>query len=240
MDSQNELTRRVVAAYEQRVKETLVDKARQAPLGPHKAQFIQELEAMDFDDDGPFGQGAPGSLTRLVSVALGPTKDKPVNIHNLYGNWELDYKQRLEREERQRYLEATIEVADFDAHGRLKKPRRIPKEEADVSWKPGCTILEEGARIEGRGFDRDPGATFVLRTTPIGTETPGGTIVAKRRLGGKVQYLLKPRSRAAEVKYQARLEIESLRGKLRDWEPYSPEQMLAFRERIQELEQKAR
>jgi hypothetical protein len=136
-------------------------------------------------------------------------------------------------------LDSTVEVIYLDKNGRPKKPERIPKEEAKTPWKPGCHIEEEGARIEGRGWDNDAGATFVLRTTPIGTDVPTGTVVGKRRLGGVVQYLIKPRSGAAEKKYQARLELESLKTQLSiNLDYMSPEDIRKTHERIEELKKK--
>jgi hypothetical protein len=198
--------------------------------------FLKELENCGYDSDKPFGQGEPASLARLISIDLGPRKDGKVNITRLFDQWDHDYKRDLERRVKQRYLDSTVEVFYIDRSGKLKKPERIPKEDSDKPWKPGCHIENENARVEGRGWDSDNGATFVLRTTPIGTEIPTGTIVGKRKIGGKIQYLVKPRSSSAEKKYQAKLELESLRQRVRDWEMYSPEDLAKFYTRIKELE----
>lgn len=215
----------------------LVERAEHMPSqGDNWPIFIDALRECDYDSNGPIYQGPPASLTRLISVALGPQKDK-VNLTRLFQQWDDDYKRDLERRVKQRYLDSTVEVTYFDKNGRPKKPERIPKEEAKTPWKPGCHIEEEGARIEGRGWDNDAGATFVLRTTPIGTDVPSGTIVAKRRLGGVVQYLIKPRSGAAEKKYQARLELESLRTQLKiNLDYMGPEDIRKTHERIEKLE----
>jgi len=217
----------------------LVERAEHMPSqGEYWPIFIDALRDCDYDSNGPIYQGPPASLTRFISVALGPQKDR-VNLTRLFQEWEDNYKRDLERRVRQRYLDSTVEVTYLDKNGRPKKPERIPKEESSKPWKPGCHIEEEGARIEGRGWDNDAGATFVLRTTPIGTDVPSGTIVGKRRLGGVVQYLIKPRSGAAEKKYQARLELESLRTQLKiNLDYMSPDTIQKTHERIEELEKK--
>lgn len=216
----------------------LVERAEHMPSqGDNWKLFIEALQECDFDSSKPFGQGAPGSLTRNISIALGPRKDEKVSLTRLFQQWDDDYKRELERRVRQRYLDATVEVTYLDKNGRLKKPERIPKEEVNTPWKPGCHIQEEGARIEGRGWDNDPGPTFVLKTTPIGTETPTGTIVGKRKLGSKVQYLIKPRSGAAEKKYKARLELDDLKTQLRiNLDYMGPDDIQKAHERIKVLE----
>jgi hypothetical protein len=217
----------------------LVERAEHMPpQGDVWAEFLKALEDCGYDSDKPFGQGAPGSLVRMISIELGPMKDEKVSITRLYQQWEYDHKREIERAVKQRYLDATVEVTYINSTGKLKKPERIPKEDADKPWNPGCFIEDENARIEGRGFDSDFGATFVLRTTPIGTEIPTGTVVGKRKLGGKVQYLVKPRSSSAEKKYQMRMELESLRRRVQDWEMTPPEQLAKEHERIKELERK--
>lgn len=165
-------------------------------------------------------------------------KDGKVSITRLYQEWEYGHKREIERVVKQRYLDATVEVIYIDRSGKLKKPERIPKEDADKPWKLGCFIEDENARIEGHGWDSDYGATFVLKTTPIGTEIPTGTIMGKRKLGGKVQYLVKPRSSSAEKKYQMKEELRHLRNRVKDWEMSSPEQFAEDHERIKELERK--
>lgn len=221
------------------VLKELVERAEHMPSqGDVWDEFLKALEGCGYDSDKSFGQGDPGSLARMISIDLGPRKDENISIKGLYRRWELDYKREIERAVRQRYLDATVEVRYIDRSGKLKKPERIPKEEADTPWKPGCFIKDENARVEGRGFDSDFGATFVLKTTPIGTEIPTGTIVGKRKLGGRVQYLIKPRSSSAEKKYQMRVELDDLRRSVRDWEMSSPEQLAKEHERIKELERK--
>jgi hypothetical protein len=220
------------------VLKELLERAEHMPSqGDLWADFLKEIENCGYDSDKPFGQGAPGSLARLISIDLGPTKDGKVNLSRIYQGWEFDYKRELERKVKQRYLDATVEVIYIDRSGKLKKPERIPKEEAHTPWKPGCLIEDENARVEGRGWDSDHGATFVLRTTPIGTEIPTGTIVGKRKLGGKVQYLIKPRSASAEKKYLAQLELDSLRTNLRiNLDNMGPDDIQKTRDRIQKLE----
>jgi hypothetical protein len=220
------------------VKE-LVERAERMPSqGENWPAFVDALRECDYDSTGAIYQGEPGSLTRYISVALGPQKEK-VNLTRIYQDWDETYKREMARKVRQRYLDATVEVTYLDKNGRLKKPERIPKEDANTPWKPGCHIKEEGARVEGRGWDKDPGPTFVLRTTPIGTETPTGTIVGKRKLGGTVQYLIKPRSAPAEKRYLARLELESLQTQLKiNLDYMSPEDIQKAHDRIDELKHK--
>lgn len=221
------------------VLKELIERAEHMPSQGHVwVDFLKALEECGYDSDKPFGQGAPGSLARLISIDLGPMKDGKVSITRLYQQWEYAHKREIERAVKQRYLDATVEVIYIDRSGKLKKPERIPKEDADKPWKPGCFIEDENARVEGRGWDSDHGATFVLRTTPIGTEIPTGTIMGKRKLGGKVQYLVKPRSSSAEKKYQMREELEHLRYRVKDWEMTPPEQLAKEHERIKELERK--
>lgn len=222
------------------VIQTLVDKAKSLPAqGEYWTIFIAELENTEFDDNGKFGQGAPGSLQRWISIEAGPLQNDPVNLKKVYQQWESDYKHAEAQRIKQRYLGSTVEVQYFSKSGSPGKPERIPKDEADKPWKDGCILQEESAKIEGHGFDRDFGPTFTLRSTSIGTETPIGTVVAKRKLGGKIQYLIKPRSRPAEAKYQARRELEDLESKLRvNLDMYSPEGLQKTRERIEYLKRK--
>jgi len=175
----------------------------------------------------------------LISIEAGPLQKGPVNLKKVYQQWESDYKHAEAQKVKQRYLDSTVEVQYFSKSGRPGKPERIPKDEADKPWKDGCFIQEENAKIEGHGFDSDFGPTFTLRSIPIGTETPIGTIVAKRKLKGKIQYLIKPRSRAAEAKYQARRELEALETNLRvNLDMYSPEELQKTQERIEYLRRK--
>jgi hypothetical protein len=216
----------------------LVERAEHMPSqGESWPLFIDALRECDYDSTGPIYQGGPNSLTRSISIALGPQKDEKVSLTRLFQEWDDNYKRDLERRVKQRYLDSTVEITYLDKNGRPKKPERIPKEEASTPWKPGCHIEEEGARIEGRNWDSDSGATFVLRTTPIGTEVPTGTIVGKRRLGSKVQYLIKPRSAAAQKKYLARQELDSLRTQLKiNLDYMSPDDIQKTHERIKVLE----
>lgn len=221
------------------VKE-LVERAEHMPSqGENWPAFIDALRECDYDVTGQIYQGGPASLTRSISIALGPKKDEKVSLTRLFQEWDDNYQREQARRVRQRYLDATVEVIYLDKNGKLKKPERIPKEDADKPWKPGCHIQAEGARIEGRGWDKDPQPTFVLKTTPIGTETPTGTIVGKRKLGGTVQYLIKPRSAPAEKKYLARLELESLQTQLKiNLDYMSPEDIRNTHERIEVLKHK--
>jgi hypothetical protein len=142
----------------------LVDKAKDMPSKEENwPLFIEALEECGYDSDKPMGQGDPGSLARIISIDLGPTKDGNVSITRLFEGWDYTYKKDLERRVKQRYLDATVQVTYFNKSGKPGKPERIPKEDADKPWKPGCTIEEENARIEGRGWDSDHGATFTLR-----------------------------------------------------------------------------
>jgi hypothetical protein len=218
----------------------LVERAEHMPSqGENWPAFIDALRESDYDVTGPIYQGGPGSLTRSISIALGPKKDEKVSLTRLFQEWDDYYKRDQAKRVRQRYLDSTVEVIYLDKNGRLKKPERIPKEDAHTPWKPGCHIQEEGAHVEGRGWDNDQGATFVLKTTPIGTETPTGTIVGKRKLSGTVQYLIKPRSGPAEKKYLARLELESLQTQLRiNLDYMSPEDIQKTHERIEVLKHK--
>lgn len=202
------------------------------------AAFLRELRESRFDSNGPrYGQGGPGSLTRFIAIEYADRG--AVRLDKIWTLWDDAYRREAAKRVMLEYVAKTVEVVYYSKAGKAGKPERIPKDEVDKPWKPGSFILEENARIEGRGFDRDEGPTFTLRSTPIGTETPSGTIIAKRKVGGKIQYLIKPRSSAAEKKYLAREELEELRTRLRvNLDMMGPDDVAKTRKRVEELEKR--
>ena len=225
------------------VIKALIDEAEGLPSkGDNWGEFLKDLKESTFDSEGSYSQGEPSSVTRFISLEYeGVVNRNKVSLGKIYRLWDDHYQLEQAKRVRQQYLDATVEVVYFSKSGRPGKSERLPKEEAKKPWKPGCSIEEENVRIEGRGFDRDMGPSFVLKSTPIGTETPKGTVVAKRRLGGKMQYLIKPRGASAEKKYLAREELEDLRSRLRNlsyMDMLEPDDAERIQARIRELEKR--
>lgn len=202
------------------------------------AAFLRALHESQFDSNEPkYSQGDPGSLTRFISIEYADRG--VVRLDKIWTLWDDAYRREAAKQVLLEYMASTVEVVYYSKGVKAGKPERLPKDEVAKPWKPGHLLLEENARIEGRGFDRDEGPTFVLRSTPIGTETPSGTVVGKRKVGGKVQYLVKPRGAAAEKKYLAREELEELRTRLRvNLDLMGLEDIAKTRKRIEELEKR--
>lgn len=186
--------------------------------GPEWQDLRSEIAALGDAAFAPPSQG--GTLAASLYVASGgyDSARRVPAIWEVYAPWAEARKVARDREERARMLAATVEIIDFRG-AKLAKPRRVPRDEATMPWRPGCLIVTETARVEGRDFDSDFGPKFSIRSAPVGTEREEGTIVAKRiaALDGKkrVQYLVKPRSGKAERLYVARkriAEIESILG----------------------------
>jgi len=197
------------------------------------AQFVAALrDVASVYDDTRGVQGPASGFHRFVSVAIhdagGPKR--------LLSEW-LDLRAvARRRQEFEHLLATTTVVVDYTAGGRAKRVRRIPNDETQVPWRAGHVIVE--ARIDVRGnFDGDPDfPTFSLRLLAVGHELPEGKVKARRVLDGRTQYLVKPRSKRAEIRYRRTEELEELRSLLRG-DPDAPDELRAQRRaRAEELE----
>lgn len=129
-----------------------------------------------------------------------------------------------QRAARAAHVAATIEVSDLRG-GRFSRPVRIARD-AEGAWAakhPSWLVVERPVeRVVGPEDGRDS-TSYVggVRVVPVGTEWPEGTVRRVRMIrrtaeeGRRLQYLVQPRSAAAERRYQQtrRLrEVETILG----------------------------
>ena len=160
------------------------------------------------------GPHQPGSLARVLEVdeMMGGAR-----ALGAYQSWlgirEIETRKQAEAAR----LASTVEVQTWRGD-KLGKPTRMPVADLDAWIKPGHRVVSEATQSRGRGFDSDMGQvgpTMSVRSFEIGTEREDGTVVAKRIvvLDGKrqTQYLVRPRNKAAEAKYQRQIRASEIK-----------------------------
>lgn len=147
---------------------------------------------------------------------------------------------------RKAYLESTVEIQVFRG-AKLGKPERLDKSKVDQWIKPGHVVIERDPNVtlpEDRGGDEMTFGRATLRTAKIGVDWPEGTVRAKRLITRNdrvaVQYLVKPRSKAAEKLYQMRRRHADLKAQLGTHivDQMSADQIRAARAELAEIEAK--
>ena len=187
--------------------------------------------------DGPH---QPGSLARVLEVdeMMGGAK-----VLAAYQSWlgirDLDRK----RQANAAMLASTVEVQTWRGD-KLGKPARMPITDLDTWIKPGHHVVSEATQSRGRGFDPTwgrPDRRCLWRSFEIGTEREDGTIVAKRIvvLDGKrqTQYLVRPRNKTAEAKYQRQIRVSEIKRLIASDMP-SNDEMRALRAELAQIEGK--
>lgn len=186
------------------------------------------------------GPHQPGSLARVLTTdeMMGGAKVIPAYLSWL-GIRDLEHKQQA----KSAMLASTIEVQTWRGD-KLGKPTRMPIAEIDAWIKPGHHVVSEATQVRGRGFDSDmgqAGSTFSVRSTEIGAEREDGTVVAKRIvvIDGKrqTQYLMRPRSKTAEAKYQRQLRVNEIK-RLMASDMVGNEELRALRAELAQIESK--
>jgi len=214
-------------------------------FGPDWEVFKEEVKDLLHEyRDGAGIQGPPGSLLRSISVAAeGGRVPKVPNAKELYYPWYRAREIELERAREQAYLASTVAVQMW-AKDKWSKSVRIPKEDAQVPWKPGHLLVTTNTIMQGHGFDSSSGASFNVRSLVIGAEVPKGTVVGKRLLGGETQYLVKPRGGPKEKAYMAAMRLKAILGLLRGSVDMMPEKqresLIAERDKLQPLVENAK
>jgi len=185
-----------------KVREHL-EKSAGKNFGARHAEFVKALETSTFDVNNPAVQGESGSVEHQLSVER--VMGDRANPGQIYEHWSHGRDQAEKQAEHAAYLSKTAEVHVMSKTGKMGKPERIGKEELQKPWIEGTHIHETEVKLESSGHDRDdrPGPKVEIVTFKIGHELPTGTVVGKRVVEGKTtQYAVKPRSAAAEKKYQ--------------------------------------
>lgn len=138
----------------------------------------------------------------------------------------------------QAHLIATVEVQTWRGC-KLSKPTRLPKTEIDTWIRPGCHVVTTSLDVRGSGFDSDAGPSFSVRSLELGAARDDGTVVAKRliTLDGRrqVQYLIKPRSKAADTRRQTQLRIAAIRRQLADTDMLRGDELQALHAELAKL-----
>jgi hypothetical protein len=186
------------------------------------------------------GPHQPGSLARVLEVdeMMGGAKALAA-----YQSWlgirDLERKRQAESA----MLANTVEVQAWRGD-KLGKPSRMPLADLDAWIKPGHHVVSEATQSRGRGFDSSMGQvgpTMSVRSFEIGTEREDGTIVAKRIvvLDGKrqTQYLVRPRSKTAEAKYQRQIRVAEIKHLITS-DMVGNEELHALRAELAQIESK--
>lgn len=229
----------------QRTPETVVEKSMENGQVPYPeavaadwADFLHELEGLGgvyqdpAEGEGHRFQGQAETLQRLISIYVGD------GLSMVWVQWRGARIAARRRADHQRMLDSTAGVRPWrgDEFGREK---RVPLTDLGAWVRPGHLLLERDADVRApsdQGSDAMSTGPYRLLTMPIGRELPEGTVKAKRMVDGRVQYLVRPRSKAAERRYQLRLELEQLQADRQvnfDWD--SEEQRATRDERIRTI-----
>lgn len=160
------------------------------------------------------GTGPANSLRRQAAVC-GASLSRAWDLY-----WVPERRAERDRQVHAEWLARTVEIEEWRGT-KFGSARRIPLAEAEWA-RAGHVLLEQRPDVrvpsdDGRDNLSLGGAT--VRTMAIGAEIAEGTVRAKRLVrratGLVVQYLVKPRGKAAERRYQAARELAEIESQLR-------------------------
>jgi len=184
----------------------------------------------------------PGSVMRLVQV-YGD------DVWSLVRQWISGRQRARERAAKEAERLNSAKVQKWSARSKKwGKPKRVPLSDLE-SWggkkKPQDIILDQDAAVRlARESDPTFGG-FNVRSFTIKSELPQGTVKDKwlvRYNDGRLVtlYLVRPRGRAAEKRYQAAQALRDAEAQMINTQDYmTPEEMSALRDRIKELKKQA-
>ena len=186
--------------------------ATEAQVEGLRDAFISDLNAID---SSPSWEGG----TLRASIESDERHSGGAKLGDVFVRWLDRRRVTEERAARQAHNDATVEVQIWKG-GKLGKPARLLKTEVDAWIKPGCHVVTTPLDVRGSNFDSNMGPSFSVRSLETGAERDDGTVVAKRiiALDGRrqLQYLIKPRSKAADARRKVQLRIDEIKRELAD------------------------
>lgn len=197
-----------------------------------RAEFIRALNTID---SSPTWEGG----TLRATLENDERYSGGAKLGEVFASWLNNRTTTERRAAHEAHLAATVEVQAWKG-SKLGKPQRLLRSEINAWIKPGHHVVTEALAVHGRGFDSDFGPSFSVRSLEIGAERDEGTVVAKRviTLDGRrqIQYLIKPRSKAAELHRQTKLRIAEIRRQLADTDMLRGNEIQALHTELAKLE----